>query len=123
MNTTSTTNPPPRTKAITNEEFQAMIPAHFLKSGGTNATGSNGTATATSCTTEPTTVTLTIKAPNPNLANGIEFPDPPTALGKVTETITKSTFTETVVTRVTDNKLADSIVVEVSLNIFCFCFP
>ncbi|XP_073992634.1 scribble planar cell polarity protein isoform X3 [Rhodnius prolixus] len=112
VNTTSTTNPPPRTKAITNEEFQAMIPAHFLKSGGTNATGSNGTATATSCTTEPTTVTLTIKAPNPNLANGIEFPDPPTALGKVTETITKSTFTETVVTRVTDNKLADSIVVE-----------
>uniref|UniRef100_A0A069DXR8 PDZ domain-containing protein n=1 Tax=Panstrongylus megistus TaxID=65343 RepID=A0A069DXR8_9HEMI len=114
---TTTTNPPPRTKAITNEEFQAMIPAHFLKSGTNPSSSSGGNATGggtptTSCTTEPTTVTLTIKAPNPNLANGIEFPDPPTALGRVTETITKSTFTETVVTRVTDNKLADSIIVE-----------
>lgn len=50
------------------------------------------------------TVTVTIRKPQ-NLDDGIQFPPAPTALGKVTETITKSTFTETVVTRVTDNKL------------------
>ncbi|KAK9505211.1 hypothetical protein O3M35_009308 [Rhynocoris fuscipes] len=111
---TSSTNPSTRTKAITNEEFQAMIPAHFLKNGTTSGNGEQKTTTTTTATaSEPTTtVTLTIKAPNSNLANGIEFPDPPTALGKVTETITKSTFTETVVTRVTDNKLAESVIVE-----------
>ncbi|XP_024086270.1 protein lap4 isoform X1 [Cimex lectularius] len=92
-----------RTKPITNEEFQAMIPAHFID-------GSKGGDSAKP--NDPTTVTLTIKAPNPNMANGIEFPDTPTSLGKVTETITKSTFTETVVTRVTDNKLAESVIIE-----------
>lgn len=48
------------------------------------------------------TVTVTIKQPSDM---SLQFPPPPTNLGKVTETITKSTFTETVVTRVTDNKL------------------
>ncbi|KAL1123176.1 hypothetical protein AAG570_002263, partial [Ranatra chinensis] len=95
-------------KPITSEEFQAMIPPRFLSGSkddkGCGRGGSN----------EPTTVTLTIKQPNTNngLSNGIEFPETPKSLGKVTETITKSTFTETVVTRVTDNKLKESIIIE-----------
>lgn len=64
---------------------------------------------------EPTTlVMLTIKKPEQNLPDNIEFPEAPTALGKVTETIIKSTLTETVVTRVTDNKLVAPVIIEVS---------
>ncbi|XP_034252876.1 protein lap4-like isoform X4 [Thrips palmi] len=74
-------------KAITSEEFQAMIPARF-----------RGEEEAPS----GPTVTVTIKQPSDM---SLQFPPPPTTLGKVTEVITKSTFTETVVTRVTDNKL------------------
>ncbi|KAE8739367.1 hypothetical protein FOCC_FOCC015138 [Frankliniella occidentalis] len=74
-------------KAITSEDFQAMIPARF-----------RGEEEAPS----GPTVTVTIKQPSDM---SLQFPPPPSTLGKVTETITKSTFTETVVTRVTDNKL------------------
>lgn len=82
-------------KPITNEEFQAMIPAHFL-----NKTTPN---------TEPVhAVTVTVKKPDP-----IELPPAPTGPGRVTETITKSTFTETVVTRITDNKLVVPVIIEV----------
>ncbi|KAJ1522122.1 hypothetical protein ONE63_002433 [Megalurothrips usitatus] len=79
--------PPQLPKAITSEDFQAMIPARFRGEE------------------EPPSgpiVTVTIKQPTDM---SLQFPPPPTTLGKVTETITKSTFTETVVTRVTDNKL------------------
>lgn len=91
-------------KPITNEEFQAMIPARFLQS---------------SSATDPTpelpgpTVTVTIKQPE-HSAGDIKFPPAPTTLGKVTETITKSTFTETVVTRVTENKEVLPVIIEVS---------
>lgn len=89
---------------MTNEEFQAMIPARFLPSKDRSTSES-----------EPTTlVTLTIKKPDHNLPNGIEFPEAPTTLGKVTETITKSTLKETVVTRVTDNQLVAPVIIEVS---------
>ncbi|XP_075228246.1 uncharacterized protein LOC142328405 isoform X3 [Lycorma delicatula] len=87
-------------KPITNEEFQAMIPAHFLHKK------------EKSDEVHPTTVTLTIKQPDPGLGDDIKFPDAHTTLGKVTETITKSTFTETVVTRVTDNKLVQPVIIE-----------
>lgn len=82
-------------KPITNEEFQAMIPAHFLHKPQNS---------------EPNTqnVTVTVKRPDP-----IELPPSPTGPGRVTETITKSTFTETVVTRITDNKLVVPVIVEV----------
>lgn len=101
----------PRSRPMTNEDFQALIPPQFLK--GMQTPGSDGDEGPNS---GATTVKLTIKKPNPALANGIEFPEAPTTLGKVTETITKSTFTETVVTRVTDNKLAESYIIEVSKN-------
>lgn len=71
-----------------------MIPAHFL-----NKTPN----------TEPVhAVTVTVTKPDP-----IELPPAPTGPGRVTETITKSTFTETVVTRITDNKLVVPVIIEV----------
>ncbi|XP_068911978.1 protein lap4 isoform X7 [Tenebrio molitor] len=86
-------------KPITNEEFQAMIPAHFLKDSKTNKPQNNP---------EPVNaVTVTIKKPDP-----IELPPAPTGPGRVTETITKSTFTETVVTRITDNQLVVPVIIE-----------
>lgn len=99
---------------MTSEEFQAMIPAHFLSAGGGSRAKTTDKNDNSVGKPEATMVTLTIKAPNPGLANGIEFPDAPTNLGRVTETITKSTLTETVVTRVTDNQLAESVIIEVS---------
>lgn len=87
---------------MTNEDFEAMIPQRFQKTSK-NQVDEQPAAVVT---------TLTIKTPS-NL-NGIEFRETPTTLGRVTETITKSTFTETVVTRVTDNNLAKSVIIEVS---------
>ncbi|XP_044742521.1 protein lap4 isoform X3 [Chrysoperla carnea] len=94
-------------KPITNEEFQAMIPAHFLKPPNSNTSTSTSTTNGES---GAATVTVTIKQPEP--PGGIQFPPPPTGIGKVTETITKSTFTETVVTRVTDNQIALPLIIE-----------
>ncbi|XP_047097576.1 protein lap4 isoform X8 [Schistocerca piceifrons] len=101
----STSSEPPPVqvlpKPLTSEDFQAMIPAHFLqpppKPPGPDIAGP--------------TVVVTIKRPETPLGD-IKFPPAPTTLGKVTETITKSTFTETVVTRVTDNKEIRPIVTE-----------
>ncbi|XP_049827562.1 protein lap4 isoform X10 [Schistocerca gregaria] len=100
---TSSEQPPVQVlpKPLTSEDFQAMIPAHFLqpppKPPGPDIAGP--------------TVVVTIKRPETPLGD-IKFPPAPTTLGKVTETITKSTFTETVVTRVTDNKEIRPIVTE-----------
>ena len=93
-----------------------MIPPHFLQ---------NGTESDTSDKSDSTKiVSLTIKKPEKKLLNGIVLPEAPTGLGRVTETITKSTFTETVVTRITDNKLMQPVIIEVSnLNIsFIYSF-
>lgn len=76
-----------------------MIPSHFRSSQPSESSDDP----------KEKVVTLTIKQPQDHLTNGIAFPDAPTTLGKVTETITKSTLTETVVTRVTDNKLANPV--------------
>lgn len=94
-------------KPITNEEFQAMIPAHFLKTNDSkqknhNNHNNNNPDNAVNA------VTVTIKKPDP-----IELPPAPTGPGRVTETITKSTFTETVVTRITDNQLIVPVIIEV----------
>lgn len=43
-----------------------------------------------------------------SMLESCEFPPPPTDLGVFTESITKTTFTETTTTRVTDNKLLTS---------------
>lgn len=74
-----------------------MIPAHFL--GGPRPA------------TEPPErgVRVTVERPGA----GIVMPPPPSALGRVTETITKSTFTETTVTRITDNQLVAPLIIEV----------
>ncbi|XP_063634187.1 protein lap4 isoform X2 [Cydia splendana] len=84
-------------RPITNEEFQAMIPAHFL--GGRRPAA------------EPVErgVRVTVERP---AAAAVLLPPPPAALGRVTETITKSTFTETTVTRITDNQLLAPLIVE-----------
>ncbi|XP_077288183.1 scribble planar cell polarity protein isoform X1 [Arctopsyche grandis] len=82
-------------RPITNEDFQAMIPAHFL---GGPAQNSNAPTVV-----PPGGVTITVQRGAPVL--DVPLPPSPTALGLVTETITKSTFTETTVTRVTDNHL------------------
>lgn len=77
-----------------------MIPAHFL--GGARPP------------TEPPErgVRVTVERPT---SHGVVLPPPPSALGRVTETITKSTFTETTVTRITDNHLAEPLIAEVSI--------
>jgi len=90
-------------KPITNEEFQAMIPAHFLRPP---------TSSPSPDSHQGPIVTVTIKQPD-TLPGDVSFPPAPTTLGKVTETITKSTLTETVVTRVTDNQLMQPLIIEV----------
>ncbi|XP_045496606.1 protein lap4 isoform X6 [Colias croceus] len=83
-------------RPITSEEFQAMIPAHFLG--------------APRAAPEPPErgVRITVQRP---AGPALPPPGPPT-LGRVTETITKSTFTETTVTRVTDNHLVAPLIIE-----------
>uniref|UniRef100_A0AAR5QGQ0 PDZ domain-containing protein n=1 Tax=Dendroctonus ponderosae TaxID=77166 RepID=A0AAR5QGQ0_DENPD len=91
-------------RPITNEDFQAMIPAHFLSKNPSPhspplpATGHGNAASVT---------TVTIRKPDT-----IELPSASTGPGRVTETITKSTFTETVVTRISDNKLVAPLIIE-----------
>ncbi|XP_013173855.1 PREDICTED: protein lap4-like isoform X4 [Papilio xuthus] len=86
------------TRAITNEDFQAMIPAHFLGAPRPDDQAGGGGGRG---------VTVTVHRPAPPT-----LPAPPTAPGRVTETITKSTFTETTVTRVTDNHLVAPLIIE-----------
>lgn len=87
-----------------------MIPARFLGGGEESAPSSGGGGGGKEGGIGGSTVTVTVHRP----ADAIQFPPPPTALGKVTETITKSTFTETVVTRVTDNKMVYPRIIEVN---------
>lgn len=75
-----------------------MIPAHFL--GGARAAGPAGAPERG--------VRVTVER-----APAVVLPPPPAALGRVTETITKSTFTETTVTRITDNQLLEPLIIEV----------
>ncbi|XP_071512746.1 protein lap4-like isoform X5 [Panulirus ornatus] len=82
---------PPR--PLTNDDFQAMIPQHFLQ-GGRAKDEANPS------------LHVSVNLPTDHSPMGMAFPPPPTKLGKATETITKSTLTETVVTRITDNSLA-----------------
>ncbi|XP_056635604.1 protein lap4-like isoform X13 [Diorhabda sublineata] len=103
-------------RPITNEEFQAMIPPHFLKPNATRSTTPPSKTSPTPSATTPTgydnvansVTTVTIKRPEAP----IELPPSPKGPGRVTETITKSTFTETVVTRITDNKLVEPLIIE-----------
>lgn len=93
---------------MTSEDFQAMIPSHFISGKGHNQ--SDYEVQKINSNEQGPSVTVTVKKAHPDLPM---LPPAPTELGKVTETITKSTFTETVMTRVTDNKLGQSFVSEV----------
>lgn len=89
-------------RPLTNDDFQALIPQHFLQ-GGQAQGGPSGPGTH-----------VTVNMPKNHGPMGIALPPAPTELGKVTETVTKSTLTETTVTRITDNRLAQvPLVVEV----------
>lgn len=94
---------------MTSEDFQAMIPSHFL-SGGAAKENSDYQVQKTNVSELGPSVTVTVKKAHPDMPM---LPPAPTELGKVTETITKSTFTETVMTRVTDNQLAEPLISEV----------
>ncbi|XP_061384319.1 protein lap4 isoform X11 [Danaus plexippus] len=87
-------------RAITSEDFQAMIPAHFLGGGGGGGGGSGDGG-------DGGRVRVVVERPRPPV-----LPPPPSTIGRVTETITKSTFTETTVTRITDNKLVEPLIIE-----------
>lgn len=91
---------------MTSEDFQAMIPSHFLSGG------KNYEVQKVSPTVEhgASAVTVTVAKGVPDMPM---LPPAPTELGLVTETITKSTFTETVMTRVTDNRLEEPLISEV----------
>lgn len=82
-----------------------MIPAHFLR-GGKSAEFDVREAV----NELGPTVTVTVKKGVPDMPM---LPPAPTELGKFTETITKSLLTETTMTRVTDNRLAEALISEV----------
>ncbi|CAG0880347.1 unnamed protein product [Darwinula stevensoni] len=76
----------------TSEEFQALIPKHFLEPAA-NTEG------------DGVEVTIRVRQPDSAVAELKEkFPPASNKPGTITETITKSTLTETVVTRVTKNQ-------------------
>lgn len=89
-----------------------MIPAHFTSNGADQRASSSVVISVK----QPDNVVATVPtAPVGGSLGELIFPAPPTQLGKVTETITKSTLTETIVTRVTNNKLgALPIIIEVN---------
>lgn len=93
-------------RPMTSEDFQAQIPSHFL-SGGKNYEVEKVTPTVEH---GGSAVTVTVRKGTPDMPM---LPPAPTELGMVTETITKSTFTETVMTRVTDNRLSEPLISEV----------
>uniref|UniRef100_A0A182MP24 PDZ domain-containing protein n=1 Tax=Anopheles culicifacies TaxID=139723 RepID=A0A182MP24_9DIPT len=70
---------------MTSADFQAMIPSHFI-SGGRQVTVDKSD--------HGPSVTVTVQKAVPDMPM---LPPAPTELGTVTETITKSTFTETIV--------------------------
>lgn len=80
-----------------------MIPAHFLSGGRALDVNENVTEAGS-------TVTVKVRKGEPDLPM---FPAAPTELGTIKETIVKSTFTETVMTRITDNRLAEPLIIEV----------
>ncbi|XP_062539905.1 protein lap4 isoform X4 [Armigeres subalbatus] len=92
-------------RPMTSADFQAMIPSHFIAGGG----GRQVVQVDKSGVPSQDTVTVTVQKAVPDMPM---LPPAPTELGTVTETITKSTFTETVMTRVTDNRLLEPLISE-----------
>lgn len=98
-------------RPLTSDDFQAMIPAHFLSGGSQHQVH---VAKQHEVGFGPS-VTVTVNKAVPDLPM---LPPAPTELGLITETITKSTFTETVMTRVTDNHLVEPLISEVIIEKF-----
>lgn len=92
-------------RPLTSDDFQAMIPAHFLSGGPAADLDVNENMTEAG-----STVTVKVRKGEPDMPM---FPAAPTELGTIKETITKSTFTEMVMTRITDNRLAEALIIEV----------
>lgn len=90
---------------MNSDDFQAMIPKHFLSGEKSYSVQKEALVEQGS-----SAVTVTVKKGTSDMPM---LPPAPTELGLVTETITKSTFTETVMTRVTDNKLMEELISEV----------
>ena len=95
---------------MTSEDFQAMIPKHFLRGDKSYEVQNVSPVVEHGASA----VTVTVKKGTPDLPM---LPPAPTDIGLVTETITKSTFTETVMTRVTDNRLMEELISEVNLTL------
>jgi protein scribble len=97
---------------MTSEDFQAMIPSHFLSGGKSYEVKKIMPATTETIQGEQggSAVSITVRKGTPDMPM---MPPAPTDLGVVTETITKSTLTETVMTRVTDNRLSEPLISEV----------
>lgn len=109
INPRTTINEQPSSlRPLTSDDFQAMIPAHFLSGGSQHQVH-----VARPNEVGVSAVTVNVNKPQPDLPM---FPAAPTELGRVTETITKSTFTETVMTRITDNQLAEPLISEVTIS-------
>lgn len=95
-------------RPMTNADFERMIPNHFITGGKPKIhvetlnpeAGPAGGG-----------VVVTVQKTIPDVPM---LPPAPTELGRVTETITKSTLTETVMTRVTDNQLVEPLISEVN---------
>lgn len=81
-----------------------MIPDHFIKGGKPRVQVETLHPDSGSAA-----VVVTVQKSVPDVPM---LPPAPTELGKVTETITKSTLTETVMTRVTDNRLMEPLISE-----------
>lgn len=93
-------------RPLTSDDFQAMIPAHFLSGGRALDVNENMTDVGS-------TVTVKVRKGEPDMPM---FPAAPTELGTIKETITKSVVSETVMTRITDNRLAEPLIIEVIIG-------
>ncbi|XP_070507227.1 protein lap4 isoform X11 [Chironomus tepperi] len=92
-------------RPMTSDDFQAMIPKHFI-SGDKSYDVQRSLPLLEQ---GASAVTVTVKKGTADLPM---LPPAPTDIGLVTETITKSTLTETVMTRVTDNRLMEPLISE-----------
>ncbi|XP_055602074.1 protein lap4-like isoform X9 [Uranotaenia lowii] len=96
-------------RPMTSADFQAMIPSHFISGGRQVHVHRSENGSSTGHPEHGPSVTVTVQKAHPDMPM---LPPAPTELGTVTETITKSTFTETVMTRVTDNRLLEPLISE-----------
>lgn len=103
-------------RPMTSEDFQAMIPSHFLSGGKSYEVQKIMPSTQAAGDPAGSAVSITVRKGTPDMPM---MPPAPTDLGIVTETITKSTLTETVMTRVTDNRLSEPLISEVRKVLAC----